>query len=104
MDISLKRNFANFSRKMRCKWYFRNDSENFRETPVFRTKSTWNPPQGHPALELFSSQMEADVFPFLLGSTTQDNLSKEEWLAMWGLTEDRSIVIKPADKGSCLVV
>ena len=23
---------------------------------------------------------------------------------MWGLAEDRSIVIKPVDKGSCLVV
>ena len=29
---------------------------------------------------------------------------KEEWLAMRRLAEDCSIVIKPADKGSCVVV
>ena len=75
----LKRDFVDFSRKMRCKWYFRNDiSENFSETPAFRTKSTWNPPQGHPALEIFLSQMEADVFSLLPGNTAQYNLSKEE--------------------------
>ena len=104
-EADLKRDFADFSRKMRCKWHFRNDiSENFSETPAFRTKSTWNPPQGHPALEMFLSQMEADVFSLLPGNTTQYNLSKEEWLAMRRLAEDRSIVIKPADKGSCVVV
>ena len=100
----LKRDFADFSRKMRCKWYFRNDiRENFSETPAFRTKSTWKPPQGHPELEKFLSQIEADIFSLLPSNTTQYNLSKEEWLAMRGLA-DRSIVIKPADKGSCVVV
>ena len=32
------------------------------------------------------------------------NLSKEEWLAMRSLAEDQNIIIKPADKGSCVVV
>ena len=86
-------------------WYFRIDiSENFSETPAFHTKSTWNPPQGHLALEMFLSQMEADGFSLLPGNTTQYNLSKEEWLAMRGLAEDCSIVIKPADMGSCVVI
>ena len=31
-------------------------------------------------------------------------MSKEEWLAMRGLAEDRNIIIKPADKGSCVVL
>ena len=75
-----------------------------RKEPAFRTKSTWNPLQGHPALEMFLSQMESDVFQLLPGNTTQYNLSKEEWLAKRGLAEDRSIVIKPVDKGSCVVV
>ena len=48
--------------------------------------------------------MEADVFSLLPGNTTQYNLSKEEWLALIGLAEDRSIVIKPADKGSYVFV
>ena len=53
---------------------------------------------------MFLSQMEADVFSLLPGNTTQYNLSKEEWLAMRELAEDRSIVIKPADNCSCMVV
>ena len=31
------------------------------------------------------------------------NLTKEEWLAMRSLAGDRSIIIKPPDKGSCVV-
>ena len=46
--------FCQFLRKMRYKWYFRNDiSEQFCETSAFRTQSTGNPPQGHPTLEMF---------------------------------------------------
>ena len=40
----------------------------------------------------------------LPGTPLDYNLSKEEWLAMRGLAEDRNIIIKPADKGSCVVV
>ena len=32
------------------------------------------------------------------------NLSKEEWLAMRDLSEDRDVIINRADKGSCVVV
>ena len=79
-----QRNFADFSRKMRCKRHFRkNITENFSETPAFHNKSTWNPPQAHPALEVHLSQMEAIVFLFLFpGNTTRYNLTKEKWLAM----------------------
>ena len=31
------------------------------------------------------------------------NLTKNEWLAMIRPTEERSIIIKPAGKGSCVV-
>ena len=44
------------------------------------------------------------VFSLLLDNTTQHNLSSEEWLAMRGLAEDHSIVTKPANNGSCVVV
>ena len=38
------------------------------------------------------------------GTPRGHNLSKEEWLAMRGIAEDRNIIIKPADKGSCVVL
>ena len=43
------------------------------------------------------------IFMLLPDNTTPYNFSKEE-LAMRGLAEDHSIVIKPADKGSFIVV
>ena len=104
-ESDFKRDFEDFARKMRCKWYFRNDiTENFSQLPAFRNKSNWNPPKGHPALEMFLSQYEKDIFSVLLGNTSTYNLTKNESLAMSGLAEDRSIIIKPADKGSCIVV
>ena len=55
-ESDLKRDFEDFARKMRCKWYFRNDiTENFSQLPVFQNKSNWNPPKRHPALEMFLS-------------------------------------------------
>ena len=46
---------------------------------------------------MFLSKLEIELFSF----TT---LTKEEWLAMRSLAEDRSIIIKSADKVSCVVV
>ena len=48
--------------------------------------------------------MEGEIFSLLSGNSTSYNLTKEKWKAIRGLAEDRSIVIKPADKGSCVVV
>ena len=77
-ESDLKRDFNEFPRKMRCKWYFRSEStENVSEKPVF------------------------SILP---GSPRDYKLSKEEWLAMRGLAEDRNIIIKLADKGSCGVL
>ena len=53
---------------------------------------------------MFVSQMEGEIFSLLPGKSTSYNLTKEKWKSMTGLAEDRSIVIKPADKGPCVVV
>lgn len=57
----------------------------------------------HPALDMFLSQMEVDEFSFLPGNTIRYNLTKEKQLAIRGLAEDCSNVIKPADKDSCVL-
>ena len=61
-------------------------------------------PNDHPALEIFLNKLENEVFSVLPGTPRDNNLSKEEWLTMRGLVEDRNINIKPADKGSCIVL
>ena len=61
-------------------------------------------PNDHPALEIFLNKLENEVFSVLPGTPRDNNLSKEEWLTMRGLAEDRNINIKPADKGSCIAL
>ena len=85
--------------------YIQNEeTENFSETSSFRSKSSWKPPQENASLELFLSEIEWELFEI-------PNFSKGEWecmrslanLMIW-LVNDRSIVIRKADKGSRVVV
>ena len=86
---------------MKIKWHFRNEpSDNFSERPAFSPKSSSKPPLGHPNLAVFLSQL----FEITKEPPCYFNLSQEEWQAIRTLAEDRSIVIKKADKGSCVVV
>ena len=67
-EADLRRDFEDFSRKMRYRWYFRNEpSDDFSNVPAFRPKSQWKPPTGHPCVELFLSRLEKELFSFLPG-------------------------------------
>ena len=78
-EENLRRDFDDFSRKMRCKWYFRNElSDYFSEVPAFKPKSLWKPPAGHPCVELFLSKLEGELFSFLPGKPQSYNMTKEE--------------------------
>ena len=105
-EHKLRNDFNEFCRRMRCKWYFRGSevSENFSEIPSFRKKSTWIPPKGSASLEVFLGRVEDELFSIQPRQSRNLNLTKEEWSAVKSLKEDKSIVIKPADKGSCVVV
>ena len=97
----LRKAFEEFSRRMRCKWHFRNEvSENFSETPVFRPKSIWKPPKGHVSLEVFLSRLEKKIFS---NEIIESNLSGEEWKALRALAADKTIATKRDDKGSSVV-
>ena len=100
-EKNLRRDFDYLNRKMRCKWYFRNEqSENFSEVPAFKVKSLGS----HRCVELCLSKLEGELFSFLTGKPQSYNLSKEEWQTVRNLAEDRSIIIKPDDKGSWIIV
>ena len=89
----MRKDFEEFCRCMRTKWNFRNElSQDFSEVPAFACKSSWTPPLGHPNLEVFLSQVESE----LLKEIQRD--------PPWSLADDRSIVIKKADKSTCVVV
>ena len=90
---------------MRIKWHFRNEpSEKFSTMPAFRSKSSWKPPTGHPNLEVFLSSVQKELFEDIGTSLRYSNLSTEECEAIRSLADDRSIVIKKADKGCAVIV
>ena len=118
-----------FSRRMRLKSHFTkvdlfdntidpdNDPDNPSQTAninyttdskekysTFISKSHWQPPrQGHD-LETFVSSVESDIASHKPPKPRHDNLTKEERNALHSLQRRSDIVIKPADKGSAVVV
>ena len=100
----MRRDFENFCRQIRLKWFFRNESTpSFSETPAFKTKSSWNPPKGHPCLKLYLSQVEKELLELAVSHLGYSNFTKEEWTAIRSLADDRSIIIKKAEV-VCVVV
>ena len=78
-EENLRRDFDDFSRKVRCKWYFRNEiSDNFSEVPAFKLKSLWKPPADHRSAESILSKLERELSSYLPGKPQSYNMTKEE--------------------------
>ena len=76
-EADLRRDSEDCSRKMKCRWHFRNEpSDNFMDVPAFRPKSQWKPPTGHPCVELFLNRLEKELFSFLPGKLQSHNVTK----------------------------
>ena len=48
---------------------------------MFNPKSRWQPPQGHPFLEVFLTQVENELLELPKADIKYYNLSREEWNA-----------------------
>ena len=71
----------------------------------FKNKSTWRGPIGPTNLEAFIASNELDFNNRPIYSPPKkQNLSPNERLALKSLKQDNTIVIKPADKGTTVVV
>ena len=103
-EPELRSDFNEFCRRIRLKQHFRNESENISEVPVFNPKSRQQLPQDHPCLEVFLSQVENELFELPEADIKYSNLSREEWNAIRSFDDDRNIIIKEADQGSCIVI
>ena len=97
-ESELQRDFKNFYRRIRRKWYFMEEITIFFSLPSFSPKSSRSPQVDHPNLELFLSQIEHELFLIPDKRLTYSNLTKEEWQAIRSLADDRSIVIRKTDK------
>ena len=75
------------------------------ENRKFSPPSIWEPTGMPPtALEAFQMANELDLSLLKVHSPPVQNLTKDERLAMEELKNNTEIVIKPADKGSAVVV
>jgi len=104
-EPELRKDFESFARLMRIRWHFRNHADNNSNTQEKHTpKSAWKPPLAHPNVEVFLKEIEKELLKIPKKSLPYSNLSKSEWQAVRSLADDRNLVIKKADKGSCVVV
>ena len=90
-------------RKLRLMWHFRNDGRSF-AADRFRPKSSFNPRNKDVIIETYLSCLEERLLDIKIPSKIFNNLTKEEREALYSLKDDRSIIIKVADKGSAVVV
>ena len=82
---------------MRLNWNFRKEpTPELSDQSAFSPKSLWNPPTGHPNLEVILSQIKHGLFQIPNKCLLHSNLSKDEWQAIRSPAEDRSIVMKKA--------
>lgn len=83
------------------------DSNTNPSGPSFQAASLWEPESFHlppPLWDLIAKDQEAlrSISPAL--PPDKDNLDPSEWSALQSLIKDTSIIIKPADKGSNVVI
>ena len=98
----IKDDLEQFGRRLRLKWFYRNEEDDFSMNP-FRKKSNFNPKQDV-AIEIYLSVIEQQIMDIQEEGQNFSNLSKDEQLALKSLQNDKTIIIKSADKGSGVVV
>ena len=100
-EQKLRDSVASFERSNRLKHFFRNSTQH--PTHPLRKKSTWIPPPASPAIEAYLQRIRAETAS-IRPTHFKPNLSKAELTALNRLSKDQNLVIKPADKGSGIVV
>ena len=101
-QAALKQDLGRFGRKLRLKWFFRDDERDFVSNP-FKKASKFNPKNQDTAIELYLSRLEEEILKINTNIKYQ-NVTKKERKALDSLRNDTSIIIKEADKGSCVVI
>ena len=99
----LGRDVSEFIRRLRLKEFF-HDKPSGKEPNPFKNKSNWCPPKNRNfCIEQFIHKIEEEVRNFR-SKRVKDNFTVDERRELKSLCKDNSIVIKPEDKGSSLMV
>ena len=102
-QAKLKREVEEYGRKLRLMWHFRNDERPFSQER-FTPKSTFNPRKKDAVIETYLSCLEERLLDTDIPSKRFNDLTKDERNAMYSLKDDKSIIIKVADKGAAVTV
>ncbi|KAJ8047191.1 hypothetical protein HOLleu_06129 [Holothuria leucospilota] len=109
-SIQFQRDLDAFKRRLRLFEYFHSSDENGDHTsleiPHFRNKSVWKPPEGRDRfwIVFWKRFKMTEVDKFKSPKYIHDNLTKGERQALFSLSSDDNIIIKPEDKGPAFVV
>ena len=100
----LQLDIQNYHRKIKLITYFKNSKK--QEPLPFTPTTTWTPPPDRLPTEINSLiRKDNDIFKkHFKFHREKDNLSQNEVKALRELTHNKHIVIKPADKGSAVVI
>ena len=99
----LKTEFVEYGKKLQLMRHFRNNERSF-AGKKFGLKSFFNQKNKDLIKETYLSCLEERLLGIETPSKRFNNLTKEEREALHSLTDDPSIIIKGADKGSVVVV
>ena len=99
----LKMELEAFGRMLRLKWHFRNESKDIHRD-IFKPKPKFNPRNKDAAIELYLSSLEEKLTKVEFPKNKFNSLTNSERKALYDLKNDKSIVIKSADKGSSVLV
>ena len=79
-------------------------STHYLDSDLAYKQSTWTPPKGRdPWLDMYMAEIKREIIS-QANKKSSKNLSKDEEQALLNLVEDESIIIRPADKGSGIVI
>ena len=87
---------------LHLKWHFRNENKDIHRD-IFKPKSKFNPRNNDAAIELYLSSLEGKIIKVEVPKDKYNNLTNSKRKAFYDLKNDKSIVIKSADKGSAVV-
>lgn len=103
-ELQTRYDLQQYHRRIKLASYFQNETDS--DPPPFTPKSDWAPPEDKLPTEL-QTLVQADLDylkKHFRPSQTEPNLSQGERDALRELRENKHIIIKPADKGSAIVI
>ena len=99
----LKTELETFGRMLQLNCFFGMMKKEF-NLDKFKPKSTCNPRNKDTAIEIYLSSLQEKLMSTEIPEKKYTNLTCEEWGALFDLKNDKTIVIKGADKGVAGVV